>query len=239
VSSEQPGPNWGPPQPPQHPQHPPAAYWGAPPPPPRKKKPVVPILIGVGAFVVVIGIIGAVAAAGSSDDKKHGTVSDSPGTNVQSTAAPTAKNSAPTAKPSPAKAATAAFGQTYRWADGLAANVSRIRQYTPSEYAAGTHKGDTAVIVTVKITNGSGKPFDTALLSVNVKAGPDGVAGEQIFDSDKGLGDGFSGTIVPGSAATADFAFDIPKGTTGALDVEIQPDMGMDYASEHWVGKLP
>jgi hypothetical protein len=52
-------------------------------------------------------------------------------------------------------------------------------------------------------------------------------------------GEGFRGTIVPGSTASAKFAFDIPKGAKGALDIEVQPDSTLEYASWHWVGKTP
>lgn len=187
-----------------------------------------PIIIGVGAFAVVLGVVGAVAASGH----KTGSVSPSPGTQVQGEGKP-----APAAGKPKRKTSTATFGDTFRWNDGLAVNVSRVRRYTPGEFAAGAHKGDQAITVTVKITNGSPKPFDTALVSVNVKAGADGVGAEQIFDS--GVGDVFSGSIVPGSAATSTFAYDIPRGTTGALDIEVQPDSSLQYASEHWVGRMP
>lgn len=115
-------------------------------------------------------------------------------------------------------------------------NVSRLAPFTASEYAIGSKPGDTAVMFTVKIKNGTKKPIDTALFMLNVKAGPEGVTAEQIYDGDK-VGGGFSGTIIPGSAATVKFAYDIPKGAKGTLDIEASPDAGMEYQRMHWIGK--
>lgn len=192
-----------------------------------------PILIGAGAFVLVIGIIGAFAAG---SDKETGVVSDSP-TQVQPTVQPTTTVSKPKAPPAPKKPTTAAFGETFTYTDGLSVTVASVEPYTPSQYAAGTRPGDEAIIATVKIRNRTKEPFDTSLFSLNVKAGADGVAGDSIFDDNSG--DGFSGTIVPGSVATAKFAFDIPRGATGMLDIEAQPDSTVRYESWHWVGKMP
>jgi hypothetical protein len=146
-------------------------------------------------------------------------------------------SAATTKTPAAEKPTTAKFGDTYTYTDGLAVTVSKVASYTPSQYAAGTHPGDSAIVLTVKLTNGAKKAFDMSLVGVNVKAGADGVAGEDIFDDNSGTG--FSGSIVPGSSASAKFAFDIPKGATGALDIEVQPDSGLEYASWHWVGQLP
>ncbi|MFG1811193.1 DUF4352 domain-containing protein [Streptomyces sp. NPDC049040] len=150
-------------------------------------------------------------------------------------AKPPAASSAPAEK----KAATAVFGATYTYTDGLAVTVSQVSRFTPSDTSAGSHPGDTAIILTVKIHNGTAKTFDTGLVTVDVKAGAEGEAAQAVFDSEKGVGEGFSGTVVPGSSATARFAWDIPKGATGRLDVEVSPDLATDYAGWHWVGQLP
>lgn len=224
MSYQQPGPQqpYGPP---------PGQQWGPPPPPPKKSK-AVPIILGIVAFVVVLGIIGAVANGG----KKHGTNSAAPPA-TQAGTTTTAKAPGKPAAPAKKKPATAAYGDTYTYTDGLAITVSHVAKYTPSQYAAGTHPGDEAVVLTVKITNGTKKPFDTTLVGVNVKAGADGAATEKIYDDTSGIG--FSGTIVPGSTATARFGFDIPKGAAGKLDIEVQPDSGLEYDSWHWIGSMP
>jgi hypothetical protein len=212
---------WGPPPGQGQPQ------WVQPQPPKKKRGGCLTALIGVGAFVVVLVVIIAVANAG----KKTAAKVDTPAAtgSQPATGAP--------AKAKQQKPATASFGDSYKWSDGLQASVSGVRSYTPSQYAAGTKPGDAAIIITVKIRNGTKKPFDPSLFTVHVKAGADGVQAEQIFDNSSGLG--FTGTILPGSSATQKFAYDIPKGATGTLDVEVEPDATLQYDSEHWVGKTP
>lgn len=50
---------------------------------------------------------------------------------------------------------------------------------------------------------------------------------------------GFTGTVVPGAVATAKFEYDTPRGATGKLDIEVQPDSSLEYTSWHWVGPMP
>lgn len=97
VSYQEPGPQWGPPQPPGPSGAPPGQQqWGAPQPPPAKKGRLVPVLIGVGAFLVTIVVIAAVV--GGADKKADAKVDNSPGTQVQSqdqpdpTATPTSQH---------------------------------------------------------------------------------------------------------------------------------------------------
>ena len=72
MSYQDPNQPYGPPQPP-------TGQWAPPPPPPKKKR-LAPILIGVGAFVIVLGVIGAVTN-GSSD-----TAGSTPATTTAATA---------------------------------------------------------------------------------------------------------------------------------------------------------
>jgi hypothetical protein len=194
------------------------------------------------------GAAGVAAAAGltlllaACNGAKSGHVDDSDpassGTGSSSGPKPAgAATTKPAPKPKPTQTGVGAFGQTYTWNDGIKVLVSKPKAYTPSQYAAGTHPGDSAVQFTVQIINGGKKPFDTALFNMNLKAGADGVAAEQVFD--ESTGDGFSGTVLPGSKATAKFAFDIPKGAGKKLDLEGSPDAGIDYNSAHWIGTAP
>lgn len=248
MSNQQPGrpqepPSWSQQQPhaplahPQPPQWggPPQAgpQWGAPQPPAPKKHLGLKITLGVVGGIIAISVIASVAGGG----KKHGT--DASASQTTSPAGTTTATTAPSAPAAAAKKkpTTAAYGDTYTYTDGLTISVSKVATYTPSQYAAGTHPGDEAVTLTVKITNGTKKPFDTDLVSVNVKAGADGAATGQIFDDTSGIG--FSGTVVSGATATAKFEYDIPKGATGKLDIEVQPDSGLEYDSWHWVGPMP
>jgi hypothetical protein len=183
---------------------------------------------GIAATVVVSGLFVLTACGGTTGSV---TGHDAP-------AADTAGAGAPSVAATSKAPSTAALGDAFTYKDGLSVNISRLAPFTVSEYAAGAKEGDSAVTFTVKIKNGTKKPFDTALFTLNLKVGPEGVTAEQIFDGEK-VGMGFSGTIIPGSAATVKFAYDIPKGAKGNLDIEASPNAGMEYTSMHWIGKTP
>lgn len=92
--SYQPPPNqhYGPPQPP------PPGQWGVPPRPPKKSK-LVPILIGLGAFIIALGIIGAIVGPGT---KTSGAAGATPvATNMPTTAPPSTATQAAPADPKP------------------------------------------------------------------------------------------------------------------------------------------
>jgi hypothetical protein len=73
------------------------ASWGAPQPPKRKR--LVPILIGTGAFIVTLGIIGALTGGGKKDDDAS-SPNAVPAATVASTPA-AEPSSAPAAVPAP------------------------------------------------------------------------------------------------------------------------------------------
>lgn len=117
--------------------------------------------------------------------------------------------------------------------DGLEVTVSAAARYTPGAYAAGHTKGNHAYKVSVIIENKSKEKFDATLVGVDARAGLDGVNAEQIFD-DK-VGEGFSGTVLPGKKATVQFAFDAPADAKN-LTVEVSP--GFDWDASQWELKL-
>lgn len=220
----QPAPQWS--------RQPTGPQWAPPLPQPPKKSNAPKIILGAIGGIIAVSVIASLAGGG----KKDGTDSSAPQAAPAGTTTATKAPATPAA-PAQKKPTIAAYGDTYTYTDGLAISVSKVGTYTPSQYAAGTHPGDEAVTLMVKITNGTKKPFDTSLVGVNVKAGADGAATEQIFDDTSGIG--FSGTVVSGATATAKFRYDIPKGATGKLDIEVQPDSGLEYTSWHWVGPMP
>ncbi|MCC5033017.1 DUF4352 domain-containing protein [Streptomyces sp. WAC 00631] len=124
---------------------------------------------------------------------------------------------------------TYAAGDTVVYDDGVQVTVSRHTAYAPGEFAIGHKKGNKAYKVTVTVVNKGKEKFDTALLTVDARAGKDGKTAESIFD-DK-IGQGFNGTVVPGRTATAEFAFDTPAGAK-TLEIEVSP--GWSYHSSHW-----
>ncbi|MBQ0987242.1 DUF4190 and DUF4352 domain-containing protein [Streptomyces sp. F63] len=130
-------------------------------------------------------------------------------------------------------AETYAAGDTVVYDDGVQVTVSRHTAYSPGEFSIGHEKGNKAYKVTVTVVNKGKEKFDTALLTVDARAGKDGKTAESIFD-DK-VGEGFNGTVVPGKTASAEFAFDAPAAAK-TLEIEVSP--GWAYNSSHWNLKL-
>ncbi|NEC65681.1 DUF4190 domain-containing protein [Streptomyces sp. SID9727] len=124
-------------------------------------------------------------------------------------------------------------GDSAVYDDDLTVTVGDATEYTPGEFAAGHTKGNKAYRVPVVIENAGKEKFDSALVTVEARAGADGVDAEQIFD-DK-VGEGFSGTILPGKKVTVLYAFDTPADAK-LLTVEVNPDFS--YDSTLWDLKL-
>lgn len=117
--------------------------------------------------------------------------------------------------------------------DGLEVTVSAAAAYTPDAYAVGHTKGNRAYKVSVIVENKTKEKFDTALVTVNARAGEDGVNAEQIYD-DK-TGEGFTGTVLPGKKVTVRYAFDAPVDAR-TLTVEVSP--AWDRDASQWELKL-
>lgn len=133
----------------------------------------------------------------------------------------------------PAAGKTLAAGDSAVYDDDLTVSVSNAVTYSPSEFAAGHKKGNHAYKVTVTVTNDSKEKFDASLLTADARSGKDGVKSEQIFDEN--VGDGFSGTILPGKKATVVYGFDAPADAKN-LTVEVTPSF--DYDGSQWDLKL-
>ncbi|MFJ3144734.1 DUF4352 domain-containing protein [Streptomyces halstedii] len=122
---------------------------------------------------------------------------------------------------------------TAAYDDGLEVTVSNAAAYTPDAYAAGHTKGNRAYKVSVVIENKTKKKYDSVLASVDARAGADGVNAEQIFDGT--VGEGFTGTVLPGKKVTVQYAFDTPADAKN-LTVEVSP--GFDWDASQWDLKL-
>ncbi|MBT2386376.1 DUF4352 domain-containing protein [Streptomyces sp. ISL-11] len=130
------------------------------------------------------------------------------------------------------------FEDTYAYDTGLRVKVTRPKPFTPSDTSLGHKAGNAPVTFTVTLFNGTKETFDRAGALVTAKAGPQGPRLEQVFDSARGVGNPFTGSLAPGSSAEAAFAFDVPKGSaTERVDVEVRPDFGARYTSVHWVNR--
>ncbi|OKI95241.1 hypothetical protein AMK18_26865 [Streptomyces sp. CB01249] len=124
-------------------------------------------------------------------------------------------------------------GDAIVYDDDLTVTVGDATKYSPGEFAAGHTKGNKAYQVAVVIENAGKEKFDSALVTVEGRAGKDGVDAEQIFD-DK-VGSGFTGTILPGKKVTVLYAFDAPADAKN-LTVEVSPSF--TYDSTQWDLKL-
>ncbi|MFJ8753561.1 DUF4352 domain-containing protein [Streptomyces sp. NPDC102441] len=124
-------------------------------------------------------------------------------------------------------------GDSAAYDDGLEITVNAPAAYTADEFAIGHTKGNSAWTVSVVIENKGKEKFDAALVSVDARAGEDGVNAEQIFDGK--VGEGFTGTVLPGRKITAKYAFDAPADARN-LNVEVGP--GFEWDASQWELKL-
>ncbi|MFC8230036.1 DUF4352 domain-containing protein [Streptomyces sp. NPDC057287] len=124
-------------------------------------------------------------------------------------------------------------GDSAAYDDGLEITVDAPAPYTAGEFAIGHTKGNSAYTVSVVIENKGKEKFDAALVTVDARAGEDGVNAEQIYD-DK-TGEGFTGTVLPGKKITAKYAFDAPADAKN-LTVEVAP--GFEWDASQWELKL-
>ena len=220
-----------------------------PPEPPVKKRHTVRnIVIGVTAvFVVFAGGCAAVLANGISEatNESTATKAEAPAatatspTSVPAEPPATSESTAPTPARSTDEDRVAKVGATqwFEYSDGMKVQVTSLKRYRISQYAAGGKPGDVGVIVTVTLQNGSTNTFDTGLVDVKLASGPNGDQAESVFDTDQNLGGGFEGSILPGKKKTARYGFAIPKANASStLQIEIAP--GWDYEGSHFEGTL-
>jgi hypothetical protein len=112
-------------------------------------------------------------------------------------AMPTTNSPAPNSKPT--------FGQPFEL-DGVVVSITTPEEFTPGEFAAGTHDGQTNVRVTVRAVNDTDKAWNSYLFAATVLS--DGKAGDQIFDTDTGLGL-VAADVPPGMDVTWDMAWSV------------------------------
>ncbi|WP_327117788.1 DUF4352 domain-containing protein [Streptomyces sp. NBC_01341] len=184
----------------------------------------------LGLVSLILSVVGAVLTFKAVDDVVkdiNKEVSGSAASAKPGAAGGTEKDSADDKAVSLDEADTAVYD------DGLEVTVGPANAYTPDEFAAGHTKGNSAYKVTVVMENKSKEKLDASLATVDARAGKDGVNAEQIFDGK--VGEGFSGTVLPGKKITAQFAFDAPADAKN-LTVEVSP--GLEWDADQWDLKL-
>lgn len=208
--------------------------------PPKKSHTFRNVVLGilVGGFLLLGGCVALVAigANGIDSEVKAGTAQSS-----DPTTEPTTEDTAPAAvdetTPPPVDPGVAKVGvsQWFTYEDGLKVQVTKVSRFTIGRYSAGGKPGDKGVEVTVTIKNGTGEVFDSELATVELASGPNGDQAESVFDGDRGLSGGFTGSIPVGKSKTAKYGFAIPKGHK-AVEIEVAPSW--EHNGSHFEGTV-
>lgn len=93
---------------------------------------------------------------------------------------------------------------TWTFDDGLEVTLVDLKRGTVPQIAAGGSPDDPAVIVKVKITNGSEKKIDVSQMSIDVRVGKDGDSTQQTFTGDSSIPEG---TLAKGRSFTYEAMF--------------------------------
>ncbi|UXI81809.1 AAA domain-containing protein [Streptomyces vinaceusdrappus] len=116
-------------------------------------------------------------------------------------------------------------GTEYRYADGLCVRVDGVAPHrlTDLEDSYGYREGDDVVRCTLYLSNGTDRPIDMDGIALQVRSGPYGKTGRQVEDYRTQTLDGaLEGTLLKGRRASATWAYSIPAGTAGELDIEVR-----------------
>ncbi|WP_392671126.1 DUF4190 domain-containing protein [Streptomyces sp. LN785] len=185
----------------------------------------------LGLIALILSVVGAVITFKAVDDAVNDLGKAVSDTTASAKPEAGSTGSATDKKKDTAKALEAGDSAVYD--DDLTITVGDATSYTPDPFAAGHTKGNKAYRIAVVIENAGKEKFDAALVNVEARAGKDGVDAEQIFDGK--VGEGFSGTVLPGKKVTVQFAFDAPADAKN-LTVEVNP--GFTYDATQWDLKL-
>jgi len=130
------------------------------------------------------------------------------------------------------------IGANFRYRDGLVVTVVKMQRFAIADTAAGGKTDDVGIKVTIKITNGTARTFDTESSTVDATAGPDGVQLANVFDAKHDVGNGFTTTLAPKRSATAIYGFAVPKAlATKTIIIQVTPDL--DHDAAQFEGRLP
>lgn len=188
----------------------------------------------------------AFAVAGcTSDQASNRTAAPTSGASTAAVPTAPANPSQParsTAPPSPTSSSSAAGSSAdegpvkigvkeyVAYKSGLEIRVPRLATFRISDTAAGGQPGQRGVVATVSIKNGSSERVDLDSVIVNARAGSEGEQAEAVYDSARGLGSGFQGTLAPGRTATAKYGFAVDPEDLDDIQIEVQLDYDRDPA---------
>ncbi|MFD7446007.1 AAA domain-containing protein [Streptomyces sp. NPDC059909] len=116
-------------------------------------------------------------------------------------------------------------GSVHHYEDGLHVRVDDVMPYelVDPEDSYGFRQGDDLIRCTLFLSNGTGGPIDVSGISMLVRSGPYGKTGRQVLDyRTEVLDDELDGTLRTGRRLSATWAYSIPAGTAGELDIEVR-----------------
>lgn len=119
-------------------------------------------------------------------------------------------------------------GSDYQYDDGLHVRVDDVVPYelVDPEDSDGYRQGDDLVRCTLYLSNGTAHPIDVDGITLLVRGGPYGKTARKVRDyRTELLDDGLEGTLRKGRRASATWAYSIPAGTVGELDIEVRSRM--------------
>lgn len=133
----------------------------------------------------------------------------------------------PTASAAASGDGSYALTDTVTYENKVKVSLSKFARGVSGEYAS---PAKTAYIkFTVTVVNNSAKTMDLAALTVNCSYGDDGKEGEEIFDSENGLGGTPSTHLLAGRTVKVVLACAQPK-KVAHTQVEVSPDWESDAA---------
>jgi hypothetical protein len=122
------------------------------------------------------------------------------------------------------------IGQTFTYEDGLKVSVVSAKKDTAGQDPVEGSAGDPTAIITIKITNGTGKKFGAGDVWVDVEYGDPREPAWNLYDSN-----GFVGTISSGHSKMAKYEFLVEdKKDLNDLAIEVTPSY--DYDSVFFEG---
>ena len=207
--------------------------------------------IALSAVLVAIPLAGcsSQAAAPSTPDTGNNrpadTTTSSPAPTASlattTTSTPSATTSTPSANAAPtpstpdapssttaASDGTAAFGKSYKWADGLSVTVAPPETFKPGQYSSKDPTAKAYVRMDITIVNGTSKPFKPSLFSATMQSG--NTQASTVFDSQANLGGSPSTTLLPGREAKFSLGF----GVTDPKDIVFEVRPSFDHVAVIW-----
>ncbi|MGI8681149.1 MAG: hypothetical protein ACR2JO_03245 [Mycobacteriales bacterium] len=135
-----------------------------------------------------------------------------------------------TEAPSPDTPSVATIGGTvgFTYDDGLQVFVVSAKRFVRGQYAAGGKPGQVGVLVTVRLKNTSSEVLDATLAQVALTAGANGNQGDTVYDSEAGIGLGFTSRVAPGGTAQAKFGFAVDRADLPKIQVQVTPTFTHD-----------